>query len=332
MSRRLLACALVLLALAGVRLPAYQTFGVRVDGRVVELKWANGPIRYYVTNRGVSRVSAEDLRAAAGRAFSTWQGVQSAAVATEFLGFTSAEPFDDDGRVTLGFLNRPDLDRVLGATNFLVDRVTGEILESDIFFNAAFPWSVAGGGENGRFDLESIVLHETGHLLGLGHSAIGETELRPGGGRSVLAAGSVMFPIAFSPGNTSGRDLKPDDVAGLSSLYPGEGASRDTGTISGRVTRDGRGVLGAHVVAFNPETGTLVGGFTVNEDGQFVISRLEPGPYLLRVEPIDDADLDSFFDDASGVDVDFRVAYHEGLVTVPRGGGAPAVEVKVVGK
>jgi len=106
----------------------------------------------------------------------------------------------------------------------------------------------------------------------------------------------------------------------------------ETGTISGRVTRDGQGVLGAHVVAFDPETGALVGGFTVNAQGDFTIARLEPGSYLLRAEPVDDADLDSFFDDARGVDVDFRVAYHDRMVSVPKGGGAPAVEIKVVRK
>lgn len=326
-----LLCAALLAAHASATLQAYQIYGVSVDGRVVELKWAAQPVRYYVTNRGVPGVSAEDFRSAVSRAFASWQGAAASAAGAEFVGFTSAEPFDDDGRVTLGFLDRPDLDRVLGATSFLVDRVTGEIVESDIFFNSAFPWSVAGAGESGRFDLESIVLHETGHLFGLGHSALGETEAISGG-RRVIAAETVMFPIAFSAGTTTGRTPRADDAAGLSQLYPDSGAAEATGTISGRVTRDGRGVFGAHVVAYNPKTGTLVGGFSVNEEGRFAIGRLDPGTYILRAEPIDDADLDSFFDDATGVDVDFRVTYHEGMVIVPKGGGAPDVEIQVAGK
>ena len=32
-----------------------------------------------------------------------------------------------DGRTTLGFLDRPDLDRVLGATSFILDSSTGAI-------------------------------------------------------------------------------------------------------------------------------------------------------------------------------------------------------------
>lgn len=325
---------LAVLLAVGVQWPAaaYQTYGVRAGGRVVTLKWGRQPVRYYVTERSAPGVTASQFREAAGRAFATWAAVPGASVSAEFLGFTSADPFDDDGRVTLGFLDRPDLDRVLGATNFLVDTVTGEIIESDIFFNTAFAWSVASGGESGRFDLESIVLHETGHLFGLGHSALGETELRAGGGRRVIAAEAVMFPIAFPAGSTS-RGLRPDDIAGVSELYPRSGAP-GTGSIGGRVTKNGAGVLGAHIVAFNPRTGALVGNFSVDDQGTFSISGLEAGPHILRVEPVDDAELDSFFDDpiASRVDVDFKVTYHDRLVVVPRSGGAEAVEIKVTAK
>ncbi|HSK10229.1 MAG TPA: matrixin family metalloprotease [Vicinamibacterales bacterium] len=334
MNRHLLVGAVLVACVAMAPLQGYQTYGVRVNGRVVELKWSSQPLRYYVTNRGVPGVSAEAFRAAAARAFGTWQAAQGVSVSAEFVAFTASDPFDDDGRVTLGFQERPDLDRVLGATSFLIDDVTGELLESDIFINSSFPWSVSSGGESGLFDLESIILHETGHLFGLGHSAIGETELREGGGRRVLASEAVMFPIAFSAGSTTGRVPRADDIAGLSSLYPGGDVARNTGSIGGRVTKNGSGVFGAHVVAFNPQTGALVGGLSVDSRGTFSIGRLQPGSYILRVEPIDDAELDSFFDepDELNVDVDFRVTYYNKMVIVPRGGGAPEVEIEVVAK
>ena len=103
-----------------------------------------------------------------------------AAVRSQFQGVTLAPPGLQDGRTTFGFLDRPDLDRVLGATSFLLDAQTGEILEADIFFNSRFEWSTAAEGAAGRVDLESVALHEIGHLLGLGHSAMGETEMRRG--------------------------------------------------------------------------------------------------------------------------------------------------------
>ena len=324
-----------LLAMYGVPLSAYQTYGVQTSGgRVVTMKWGKLPVRYFVTNRGVPGVSVDDFRAAAGRAFASWEGVSTASVSSQFVGFTSAEPFDDDGQVTLGFMSRPDLDRVLGATDFLIDDATGELVESDIFFNSTFAWSVASSGETGKYDLESIILHETGHLLGLGHSALGETELRAGGGRRVIASEAVMFPIAFSAGNISGRTLKADDIAGISALYPKSGFASESGSISGHVTHDGRGVFGAHIVAFNPETRALVGNFSVDANGSFVISSLKPGAYIVRVEPLDDADPESFFGsgDIGKVDVSFRVTFAKGFAIVPRGGGSSPLEVAVASK
>jgi hypothetical protein len=331
---RWLACLLTVVLSGGATSPAmaYQTYTVRSGSRVVTLEWQHFPVRYFVTDRAAGGISANDLQGAISRAFNTWQGVSTAKVSAQFVGFTPADPFDDDGMTTLGFLSRPDLDRVLGATDFLIDTTTGEIVESDIFFNSAFPWSVSASGESGKYDLESIALHEIGHLFGLGHSAIGETELRPGGGRRVIAAESVMFPIAFSAGNTSGRTLRADDVAGLSDLYPSDAFKYEAGTINGRVTKNGRGVYGAHVVAFDPRTGKLVGGFTVDSNGSFTIGGLDPDAYVLRVEPVDDADLDSFFDDPELVDLNFGVTFFDRYVIVPHGGSSGTIEIKVSAK
>ena len=310
---------------------AYLKFGTTVGGRQVTLKWSQMPVRYFVTNVSVPGVSADDFQAAVGRAFATWHAVETASISYQLGGATNAVPGRDDGLSTLGFVSRPDLDRVLASTSFLVDAATGALVESDIFFNAAFPWSVASGGEANRFDLESIALHEIGHFSGLGHSALGETELRAGGGRTVLAAEAVMFPIAFAPGSTAGRRLKADDIAGISDLYPAGGAQA-LGSISGRVTKNGAGIFGAHVVAFDPATGSMVANFTLNANGQFSIGGLSPGPRVVRVEPLDDADLDGFFDPSRQVDLDFRVAFPDRVVIVPRGGDSGEIAIAVVAK
>jgi len=311
---------------------AYLKFGTPIGGRQVTLKWSQTPIRYFVTNVSVPGVSADDFQAAVGRAFATWHAVATASISYQLAGATNAVPGRDDGLSTLGFVSRPDLDRVLAQTSFLVDAATGALVESDILFNSAFPWSVAPGGETNRFDLESIALHEIGHFNGLGHSALGETELRAGGGRTVLAAEAVMFPIAFAPGSTAGRRLKADDIAGISDLYPAGDTVGLLGTLSGRVTKNGAGVFGAHVVAFDPATGSLVANFTLDANGQFSIGGLSPGPRIVRVEPLDDADIDSFFDPMRQVDLDFRVAFGDRVVIVPRGGDSGQIAIAVVAK
>jgi hypothetical protein len=312
---------------------AYLKFGVTVGGRQITLKWAQTPVRYSVSNQGITDVSVTDFQAAVERAFATWQAVPSSSISYQFAGITAAVPGRDDGVSTLGFQNHPELDRVLASTSFLVDRVTGALLESDIFFNTAFAWSVAPAGVTGRYDLESVALHEIGHLSGLGHSALGETELREGGGRRVLAAEAVMFPVAFTSGSIAARTLKADDIAGITDLYPEADFARTSGSISGLVRKDGQPIFGAHVVAFNVVSGSSVGSFTLNAEGEFSIGSLTPGLYVLRAEPIDDADVDSFFDASrNNVDIDFRVMFVDRVVVVPRAGDSGEVAVTVIRK
>jgi hypothetical protein len=311
---------------------AYLKFGVTVGGQQLTLKWTQTPVRYSVSSQGITDVPVADFQAAVDRAFATWQAVPTASISYQFAGITAAQPGRDDGLSTLGFQNRPELDRVLASTSFLVDRVSGALVESDIFFNTAFQWSVAPAGAAGRFDLESVALHEIGHMSGLGHSALGETELRDGGGRRVLAAEAVMFPIAFSAGSVAGRTLRTDDITGITDLYPEADFARTSGSVSGRVTKEGQPIFGAHIVAFDVARGTSVSSFTLTADGRFSIGSMTPGMYILRAEPIDDADVDSFFDAARNTDIDFRVMFVDRVVVVPRGGDSGDVAVAVVRK
>ncbi|HSC28259.1 MAG TPA: matrixin family metalloprotease [Vicinamibacterales bacterium] len=325
--RRVLAAAALLILLT-VPAGAYLKLGTRSGGSTITLRWREFPVRYFVTNDAVSGVSPQQFQAAVARAFGTWEAVETASTSSEFVGFTEAPPFDEDGMSVLGFLERSEQSRTLAATTFLIDTLDGRILESDIFFNSTFPWSTAEAGVTGRFDVESIAVHEIGHLLGLSHSALGETEM-VSGGRRVIAAEAAMFPIAFSAGSIQDRTLTADDIAGISDIYGTTDFVREYGSISGRVTKNGTGVIGAHVTAFNPGTGKIVGGFSLSEDGRFTIAGLEPGPYLLRVEPLDDADIESFFDASLDVDVNFNVKFYERVVIVPRGGTAGNVEIRV---
>jgi hypothetical protein len=327
MRRVLLVACLVSVAVAPAA--AYLKLGFRAGGSVVSVRWPELPVPYFVTNRDGGGLTAPQLEGALARAFATWANEETVEIAFDFRGYTGAEPFDDDGMNTIGFQHEPELERVLGATGFTIDTVTGRILESDMFFNSIFPWSVAVSGEAGRFDLESTAVHEIGHFIGLGHSAIGETELIGTGGRRVIAKQAVMFPIAFPTGSISDRLLKADDIAGASDIYPGAGFERDTGSISGRVLLNGAGIFGAHVTAFSLASGRIIGGFTLDDDGRFVIGGLEPGLHVVRVEPLDDGDVGSFFDDEADVELGFEATIAPALVSVPRGGSSGDVTINV---
>jgi hypothetical protein len=317
---RTLVIILIAVLAAPQHAAAYLHFSFQARGETVTLAWPDVPVRWFATERGAPGVPAAAFQAAIARAFATWEAVPTAGISFQFGGVTGAEPFDEDGLSVLGFQNEPDMERVLGATGFIIDTLTGEIVESDVFFNSAFDWSTSAAGDPQRFDLESVALHEIGHFVGLGHSMLGETEVRPDGGRRVLGTAAVMFPIAFGRGSVQDRVLQPDDIAGVSDLYPADGYRGRTGVARGRVVRGGNGVLGAHVVAHNPETGELIAGFSLNGDGEFQIAGLSPGPHVIRVEPLDDADVDSFFGSGDPVDANFQVTFHDRVFVAPPGG------------
>ena len=86
--------------------------------------------------------------------------------------------------------------------------------EADLVFNARdYPPSPTG--QRGRQDLQSVIAHEFGHHLGLGHQ--GTPGSPPGCGPENTSA--VMYGLSAA-GDTSNRVLHPEDIAGVSTIYP----------------------------------------------------------------------------------------------------------------
>ena len=100
---------------------------------------------------------------------------------------------------------------IKGCCTLAVTWFSTSVDEADMALNTNFPWSTNGVDD---FDVETVMLHENGHVLGLRHSEV---------------EAAVMFATYSKPRVT----LDPDDIAGIESLYPLDGPK---GSISGTVT------------------------------------------------------------------------------------------------
>ena len=129
----------------------------------------------------------------------------------------------DDGTTTLARIGDPQVWRdlvgdpaLVGFTIVSHDR--GRMRDADVVLNAAhFRWDEPG--TSGGFSAETVLAHEMGHVVGLGH-ACGPPEsvscfaLESNDARIAAA----MFPH-ISPGD-SPRTPNEDDQMGLAALYP----------------------------------------------------------------------------------------------------------------
>jgi hypothetical protein len=78
------------------------------------------------------------------------------------------------------------------------------INDADIYTNTAQPlYSSREAGCSGEYDVDGIMAHEVGHVIGLGHSNV---------------AGATMYP-SVSACNTGNRSLAADDIAARDDLY-----------------------------------------------------------------------------------------------------------------
>ena len=143
-------------------------------------------------------------------AFSTWE---AAAGGTEMVGIRQATglPFEADStspdnrnEVYADQITEPG---VLGYTIVWSTRkrgpIPGQIIEADMVIDTDWTW--ATGAEPGAFDLETVVTHEAGHWVGMGHAPTTTT-----------CAGQLMYP-SVAPNTTKGLGL--GDIAGINALY-----------------------------------------------------------------------------------------------------------------
>src|SRR5262249_21332635 len=91
----------------------------------------------------------------------------------------------------------------LALTTVTFNLDTGDIYDADMELNTA-ETNFTVGDSGVDCDLLSVVTHETGHFLGLAHSA---------------DPGATMWPV-YNEHTTNLRNLSPDDIAGICAIYP----------------------------------------------------------------------------------------------------------------
>lgn len=138
--------------------------------------------------------TADVLRAVYARAFDRWAAVTP-------LTFTEAAT-GAKADITIEFYSGDHgdgepFDGVLGTLAHAFSPPSG------IFhLDAAENWVVNGGSSLSGVDLESVAVHEIGHLLGLGHSSVEE---------------AIMYPSITT--GTTRVSLAQDDITGIQDLY-----------------------------------------------------------------------------------------------------------------
>ena len=213
---------------------------------------------------------SDPMKALQGAAIA-WSSVATAAVGFLPLQTTAAVNDRVDARHVIVFLDTPETRSVVGSAlavtlvSFFSD---GSIVDADILFNPTITFSTTLAPNT--YDLQSVATHEMGHALGANHSG-------------VLSA-TMFYGVQAQTNSPSA--LSADDVAFVTSAYPGPGSTDSYGVISGTVSlTTGQPVLGAFLVAADPVTGVTVGGFSSLTDGTYSF-KVPRGSYLLYAEPL----------------------------------------------
>jgi hypothetical protein len=174
----------------------------------------DSPPNLIVDNRGLSSVNDGDLGRTRVRnaitSSSAWNGAGTGTRINATVGSVSGFSLGD-GRPMLNFTDPVGActGSCLAATftGFYQSRGNGtnRITDADIVVNRAFNYTSAGetDGCSSEIYIEGVMVHETGHLLGLAHSTV---------------SGATMFP-SVSYCNNNPATIETDDRNGINDLY-----------------------------------------------------------------------------------------------------------------
>ncbi|MCA1629603.1 MAG: DUF4214 domain-containing protein [Acidobacteria bacterium] len=261
--------------------PAARPYTQQFTASSAPIRWAANTVTVYlaasVTAPPANIKAGSDVEGAARRALRRWSDAANINFDVRTNGPDLVSASDDGFNViSVSAANASFVPPANpGRTRVSFDPNTGAMFEADVAINPNLPFST--DGTHGTYDLESTLVHEIGHFIGLDHSGLVGSTMQP---RQAQNFNSGSYNLT----QTTARTLSMDDVAGARSIY-GQRAGRAVGSIQGSLSYP---FAGASVRAENADTGWVAGSAVTRSDGSYRIDQLPPGNYRVVAEYLDE--------------------------------------------
>ncbi|MDQ6788139.1 MAG: matrixin family metalloprotease [Acidobacteriota bacterium] len=252
------------------------------EGKTIRLHWKNSVIPIALSSsllKANPNIRPEaDVLSAVRRSLKAWETVANIKFELTIVDRQSVSPAGKSGDavnlITIAqtpenvLLFSNDTEEVSARTRTFFNG-KGYVTEADVVLNPYQQFST--DGSIGTFDLEAVLTHEIGHLLGLEHSSISGATMFERQGKN----GTYNLP------SFAARTLAEDDIAGVRALYGAKNSDSDCcAAVNGKLMPSaGKTAKDVQVWLEEAETNRVIAGVLTNADGSFRLEGLPEGKY-----------------------------------------------------
>jgi hypothetical protein len=164
--------------------------------------WQNQVVPFVINTANLDGLAGSAVEAAVRTGAGAWDSQSGASIHFSYDGPSAQTGTGYDNINLVVFRNASNGSAIATTYTWMVGP---QLVDADIvFWDAGFLFFTGSTGCSGGFYIEDIATHEFGHALGLGHST---------------TTTATMYP-SVSSCNTNPRTLDPDDIQGVTTLYP----------------------------------------------------------------------------------------------------------------